>query len=108
MHRIISTFLLSLCCFASTDAFAHTNQAREAHVVIQSIDRQTRVLTLIYDKGRGPRKLACNADTKFLCDWKFVSAAELKEDLHVTVYYHSPFFGKPFVTKVLWGSEKQP
>src|ERR1700676_1559174 len=102
MRRIICTLLLSMCCFAGASASARTIRAREIHVVIQSIDRHTKTLILAYDQGRGPQKLVWNADTKFLCDWRFVSSDELKEGAHATVYYRSPFFGKPFATKVVW------
>jgi hypothetical protein len=33
---------------------------------------------------------------------KTVSATELKVGMDVTIYYHSPFFGKPYATKVVW------
>jgi len=32
----------------------------------------------------------------------------LKEDLRACVYYRSPFFGKPFVTKVVWTNGEKP
>ena len=102
MRGIICALLLSMCCFAGTSASARTIHAREVHVVVQSIDRQAKTLTLRYDQGHGPRKLIWNADTKFLCEWRFVSPDELKEGAHATIYYHSPFFGKPFATKVVW------
>jgi hypothetical protein len=99
------TLLLILCCFVSSNVFAHTPHAREAHAVIQSIDCQKQVLTLTYATERGPQKLIWRSDTQFLRDLKSVPVTELKEGTRVTIYYHSPFFGKPFATKVLWVNE---
>jgi len=100
--KIIGAFLLLACCFASSSVFAHTPHAREAHGVIQSIDYQKRILTLTHVQERAPQKLIWKSDTQFLRDFKPVSAAELKAGMDVTIYYHSPFFGKPFVTKAVW------
>jgi hypothetical protein len=102
MRRIIGTFLFILCCLASTDAMPHTIQAREVHAVIQAIDLEKKVLTLNYDQAHGPQKMVWNEDTQFLHDEKPGSATELNEGTHVTLFYHSPFFGKPFATKVIW------
>lgn len=100
----ISIFLLSVCCFVGNDALGHTVQAREVHAVIQSIDFQKRTLTLTHLQRRGPQKFIWKTATEFLRDRKLVPATELKEGTRVTVYYHSPFFGKPFVTKIVWDS----
>ncbi len=99
ISKTVSTLLLILCCFTSSSVFAHTPHAREEHAVVQSIDYQKQILTLTYAQKSGPQKLAWKSDTEFLRDSKPVLAAALKEGVHVTVYYHSPFFGKPFVTK---------
>ena len=106
--KIIGTFLLLACCFANFSVFAHTPHAREAHGVIQSIDYQKRMLTLTYAQEKGPQKLIWNSVTQFLRDLKSVPATELKQGAHLTVYYHSPFFGKPFATKVVLDNDKQP
>ena len=100
--KIIGAFLLLACCFASSSVFAHTPHAREAHGVIQSIDYQKQILTLTYAQAPGPQKLIWKSDTQFVRDLKPVSATELKVGINVTIYYHSPFFGKPYATKVVW------
>ena len=104
MRRSISTLLLALFCFASNDALAHTVQAHEVHAVIESIDFQKSTLALTYLQERGPQKLIWKTATQFLRDRKLVPATELNEGTKVRVYYHSPFFGKPFVTKIVWES----
>ena len=103
--KIIGTLLLLGCCFASFSVSAHTPREREAHGTIQSIDYQKQILTLTYGQERGPQKLIWKSDTQFLCDLKPVPATELKVGMDVTIYYHSPFFGKPFVTKAVWVNE---
>lgn len=100
--KIIGTLFLLACCFANFNVFAHAPLAREAHVVIQSIDYQKRMLTLTYVREQGPQKLIWNSDTQFMRDLKPVSATELKVGMDVTIYYHSPFFGKPYATKIVW------
>ena len=102
ISKNIGTLLLLVCCFANSSALAHTPRARETRGVIQSIDYQKQILTLTYAQESGPQKLAWRSDTQFLKDSKPVPATKLKEGAQVTVYYHSPFFGKPFATKVVW------
>ena len=102
ISKNIGKLLLLACCLASFSAVAHAPQAREAHGVIQSIDYQERIFMLTYAQEKGPQKLIWNSDTEFLRDLKPVSATELNEGTHITIYYHSPFFGKPYATKVVW------
>ena len=98
----IRRFLLFVCCFVSFSAFAHTPHVREAHGIIQSIDYQKRILTLTYDQEPGPQEVIWKSNTQFLENLKSVPAIELKEGAHVMIYYHVPFFGKPYATKVVW------
>jgi len=102
--KFIGALLLFACCFANSSVFAHTPHARETHGVIQSIDYRTRILTLTYFQEGGSQKLVWKSDTQWLRDMKPVRATELKMDTKVTIYYRSPFFGKPFTTKVVWCS----
>lgn len=105
--KIIGALLLLACCFANSSVFAHTPHTREAHGVIQSIDYQKRILTLTYAQEKGPQKLIWNSDTQFLHNLKSVSPTELKQGTHITIYFHSPFFGKPFATKVVLDNDEQ-
>ena len=103
---MISALVLAVTFLTTPSAEAHAPRARESQAVVQTINHDKRTLTLSYPQGRGPRELVWHSDTKFLRDWKFVPATELKEGTHATFYYHSPFFGKPFVTKVVWENGK--
>ena len=104
ISSIIGMFLMVACCFVSPRARAHTPTAREIQAIVQAIDYEKKIMTLTYVQERGPEKLVWKADTQFLCDAKQVPATALLAGRHVTVYYHSPFFGKPYVTKAVWGS----
>jgi hypothetical protein len=101
------TFLVSFSIFlflAASNVEAHSPHTREALAIIQKINRDKQTLTLNYSQGHGPRTVVWHSDTIFLCDWKTVPATNLMEGAHVTIYYRSPFFGKPFVLKILWTS----
>jgi len=101
LPKIIGIILLLACCFADSSALAHTPRSREAHGVIQSIDHQKRLLTLTYAREPGPQKVAWRPDTQVFRGVTPVPVTELKEGAQVTVYYHTPFFGKPFATKII-------
>jgi hypothetical protein len=101
ISKIIGTLLLLVFCFANSSVFAHTPLAREIHGVVQLIDYQKKTLTLADVQERGPQKLIWITDTQFLRDLETVPATELKQGSHVTVYYHTPFFGKPFAVKII-------
>ena len=98
--------LLLMVALMTLNAAAHTPRAREAIASVQTINYDKRTLWLTDLQGRGPREMIWHSDTIFLRDWKVVSATELKEGTHARVYYHSPFFGKPFITKVIWENGK--
>lgn len=104
LTRILPTLILAgaFALALAPSAEAHAPRARELCGVIQSIDSQSGTLTIQTTKGNAPATFAIKRDTRFLKDWKFGDAGLLKEGLRACVYYHSPFFGKPFVTKVVW------
>ena len=100
----------ALLCLSSADAWARPPRARESCGVIQAIDPQTHTLTVQSPKRDQPLTVVWKRDTKFIHNWKFTDSAALKEGLRACVYYRSPIFGKPFVTKVVWvnGKEQSP
>ncbi len=89
-------------------AEARPPQARELCGVVQAIDLQTRTVTIQSPKRNQPATFAVKGDTQFIKDWKFTDAAALKEGLRACVHYRSPFFGKPFVTKIVWIKQQHP
>lgn len=94
--------LVAATLFAATDAFAHTTRSRPVEATIESIELESRTLTISPAKGKGPSDLALTKRTTFVHNWKFAPASELKPGKRAVVYYRSPFFGKPFVTKIVW------
>lgn len=100
--RILPALLLAGAFALTPKAEAHTPRARELCGVIQSIDSQTGTLAIQSPKTSASATFAIKRDTRFIKDRKFTDAGALTEGLRACVYYRSPFFGKPFVTKVVW------
>ena len=94
--------LFMIAIFAVLNAQLGLPPEREALAEVQTIDHENRTLSLAYTRGRGPKLLILCSDTRLLHNGRFVPATELKEGARVTLYYRSPFFGKPFATKVVW------
>lgn len=100
----------ALLCLSSADTWARPPRARELCGVIQAIDVQSHTVTVQSPQRDQPLTVVWKRDTKFIHNWKFTESATLKEGLRACVYYRSPIFGKPFVTKVVWlnGQEQTP
>ena len=105
---ICSALLLTGILLTPQNAEARPPRARELCGIIQAFDPQTCTVTIQSPKRNQPATFAVRGDTKFIKDWKFTDSASLKEGLRACVYYRSPFFGKPFVTKVVWTNHQQP
>ena len=97
----------ALLCLSIADSWARPPRARELCGVVEKIDRDTQTLTVLSGKG-DPLNAVWKRDTKFIDNWKFTDSGSLKEGRRACVYYHSPFFGKPFVTKVIWTNGQSP
>ena len=93
---LLSSFLIV------SEASARPPRAREAQAFVESIELATQTLTLKYPKGEGPEKVIWTKQTKFVHNGEFASASLLKESANAVIFYRSPFFGKPFATKVVW------
>jgi len=105
---IFSALLLADTLLTPQNAEARPPRARELCGVVQTIDPQTHTLMIQSPKRDAPATFAVKRDAKFIKDWKFTDAVSLKAGLQACVYYHSPFFGKPFVTKIVWTNQHQP
>jgi hypothetical protein len=73
-----------------------------ARGVIQAIDPQTHTLTIESPKRAEPLTVVLKRETKFIKNWKFTEQDSLAVGQHACIYYRSPMFGRPFVTKVVW------
>lgn len=89
---------------APLESQARQPRARERQCVIQTIERDSRTMTLQCGSDAKALELVWTKQTKFLQDGKFADAAPLKTNQAVVVYYRSPFFGRKFATKVVWGN----
>ena len=96
--------LLVALCLTAPAARAHSVHARELEATIQTIRMETRTLVVIPAKAKSAREMIWNKSTSFVEDGHFVDAAKLREGIRMKLYYHSPFFGKPYLTKVVWNS----
>lgn len=105
---IFSALLLVGALSTPQNAEAHSPRARELCGVVQAIDPQARTLTIQSPKRVQPTTFSVKGDTKFIKDWKFTDSKSLKAGLRACVYYRSPFFGKSFVTKIVWTNQRQP
>lgn len=93
---------VALMLLSAADSWARPPRAREVCGVVQQIDREAHMLTVLSEKKREPLNVVWKRDTKFIHNWKFTDSGSLKEERQACVYYRTPFFGKPFVTKVVW------
>ena len=96
--------LTALALLAASPASAHTTLSRPASGVVESLDFETRTLWFTTAPGQAPRQFVVTRQTKFIHDSHFAPASELKPGAKAVVYYRSPFFGKPFITKVVWSN----
>ena len=98
----LSVLLVVSALFTARPAAAHTVRSRPASGVIESLDSGTRTVQFTPATGHAPRQLVLTRQTRFIHDWKFASASEVKPGTKAVIYYRTPFFGKPFITKVVW------
>jgi len=101
-RKVIGVALVAAALLVASDAFARPPRSRPVAATVESVSLETRTLTITPAKDKGPSDLTLTRQTKFIHNWKFAPANELKTGAHVTVYYHAPFFGKPFATKIVW------
>lgn len=98
----MSVLLVVSALFTAWPAAAHTTRSRPASGVVESLDSATRTMVFTPATGKAPSQLVITRQTKFIHDWQFASASEVKPGTKAVIYYRTPFFGKPFITKVVW------
>ncbi len=104
--KLFGFLALLVICLAATTSWARSPQAREKCGLIQSIDREHRALTVLPAKTDKALKVVWVNQTQFIHNGKLDSAASLQVGAQACVSYHSPFFGKPFATKIVWADGK--
>ena len=68
---------------------------------IETVDQNARILRVQRQGEAVPLTLVWNSRTSFVEGTRLVTAAELTNGARVTVWYRTPFFGKPFATKIV-------
>ena len=68
---------------------------------IGTIDQNARMLRIQREGEAVPLTLVWNSQTRFIEGTRSVTAAEVTKGAAVTVWYHTPFFGKRFAAKVV-------
>jgi hypothetical protein len=87
-------------------ASAKAPRARPAEGKVLFVDRETKSFVFKPDQ-KLPLVLDWTKHTLFVRNLELTNAVALREGLSATVYYHSPLFGKPHVTKVVWENGKK-
>ena len=98
----VGPVLLGLVLISAAAANAHTVRSRPACGVVERLDLTTRTVQFAPKLGIAPTELALTSQTKFVHDWHFAPADEFKDGTRAVIHYRTPFFRKPFVTKVVW------
>ena len=98
----LGIFTMAIFLVSSGISRAHTPPARELCGVVQEINAPRRLLVLQTAEHPKPLTLAWTRNTLFIKGRKIMDGAQLKAGQSVCVFYQRPFFGKPFMTKVLW------
>ena len=84
--------------------FGLSVRPRDESGAIQSVDFQARRLTI--NLGCGDKTLTVTWDswTRFIDGLHFTTVDRLKRGMQIIVYYHSPFFGERYATKILFSN----
>ena len=100
--KFTSLLALIVLCLTASASWARPPRAREACGVLQSLDGTAHRLTLLPADSAQPLVVDWNPETSFIRDRRFDRADSLQAGARACVHYRSPFFGRPFVTKVVW------
>ncbi len=98
----LSLLVLTALCLATSTSWARPPRASEACGVLQNVDSGAHRLALLPTGSGKPLVVDWKPDTSFVRSGEFDRADSLKGGARICVYYRSPFFGRPFVTKVVW------
>lgn len=98
----VSLLAFTVICLAASTSWARPPRASEACGVLQNVDGGAHRLALVPTGHGKPLVADWKPDTSFVRGGEFDRADSLKEGVRVCVHYRSPFFGRPFVTKVVW------
>lgn len=94
--------ILLLAIVAATTPFAEAlpNTGRRISGTIENVDFQAKEVILRTEKSGSPISLVWIKRTRFSINATPADASILKKGRQVNAIYHSPFFGRPYVTRV--------
>ena len=93
--------LIALLIGAAPASHARSPQGRHLTGTIQQADATTRHAVLLTN-DKSSVSFAWNQNTDFVAGTEFVPASRLSRGAPVEIILHRPFFGEPFVTKVVF------
>ena len=103
-HRFLAFVLLSVPVWIPQSAHAKGMQPLSTTGVVQAIDLTTKSITLQRATSGTPLKLVWYWDTQFFNSGRRMHPDALKVGTQVKVRYHSPLFGREFLTEIEWDS----
>lgn len=99
LQTLIVAAVLSLGIIADTAAIPPTS--RRYTGTIESVDHSTHHLTFRADREEKAKVYVWSKRTRFVREISFVEASALSRGARADVTVHSPFFGEPFVSRVV-------
>lgn len=101
-----TSILLTLLIVAVLLGFAPASHALTPHGrhhtgIIQQVTAETRHAVLLPADNSKPITFLWNKHTEFVAGSGFVEASSMTKGSRVEIILHRPFFGEPFVTKVI-------
>lgn len=105
-RKILICLLVIMAFLTSQEVSALSPRSRPAEGLLVSLNLADRLLCFQPVGHDKPVEFALTRQTRFLRNHTPVTADELKPGAKAVVYYRSPFFGKPFITKVAWSEGK--
>lgn len=95
------------CLMSAMAANAMPRLGREGTGSIQLVDANHHMFTIRLEGEIRPRSFEWTRDTRFFEGYALTTSRTLRAGAAVRIYYHVPFFGKPYVTKVTFLTSPQ-
>ena len=95
-------FILTLLVLSVAPGAARTPQGRHITGTVQQVDFNGSRAVIIPGDSTKAVSFAWNRHTVFAAGENIVPATRLANGVRVEVILHSPFFGEPFATKVVF------
>ena len=97
LSLLVAAVLLGL----APASHAWTPHGRHHTGTIQQVNAKARRAVLLPADGSKPMTFIWNRFTEFVAGSGFVEASSMTKGAQVKIILHRPFFGEPFVTKVV-------